>query len=329
MSLSSLNAGSNQLLSLPPVEYSSLAATLTSLNLEYNDFTSLADLSGLLALTNLRSLHLKGNNLSKISVGPVFPLSIQYLDVSYNQISSWSFVDTLPVHFPSLSGLRIAHNPIYETPDPDIKDAPGSSEDAYMFTIARIAGLKSLNYTTISASDRANAEMFYLSRIARQLASAPESEEAEIKETHPRWTSLCELYGEPDILRRNEVNPAFLEARLVNVSFRLGANVQKETRVPKSFDIYRLKGIAGKLLGLQPLEIKLVWETGEWDPVAGYEDVAGDSSDDEDIPEEAGEGDDSEGPGRWIRREVELRDGPRQLGYCVDGLDAVIRVERI
>ncbi|KAI6783697.1 tubulin-specific chaperone [Emericellopsis cladophorae] len=328
-SLGSLNAGSNQLSSLPSVDYASLASTLTSLNLEYNDFTSLEDLSSLQGLTNLRSLHLKGNNLSKSSSGPVFPVSIQYLDVSYNQISSWSFVDSLPGHFPSLSALRIAHNPIYEMPDPDAKDGTGSPEDAYMFTIARMADLKSLNYTAVSASDRANAEMFYLSRIARQLGAAPESEEAEIKKSHPRWTSLCEQYGEPDIVRRNEINPAFLEARLVNIVLR-GANVEKETRVPKSFDIYRLKGIAGKLLGLPPLGMKLVWETGEWDPVAGYEDVAGDSSDDEDnadgAEDEAGDG---ERPGRWVRREVELKDGPRQLGYCVDGLDAVIRVERV
>ncbi len=32
--------------------------------------------------------------------------------------------------------------------------------------------------------------------------------------------------------------------------------------------------------------------------------------------------------GRWVKREVELKDGPRQFGYCVDGLEARIRVER-
>jgi hypothetical protein len=32
--------------------------------------------------------------------------------------------------------------------------------------------------------------------------------------------------------------------------------------------------------------------------------------------------------GRWVKREVELKDGPRQFGYCVDGLEAKIRVER-
>lgn len=32
--------------------------------------------------------------------------------------------------------------------------------------------------------------------------------------------------------------------------------------------------------------------------------------------------------GRWIEREVELKDGPKQLGYCVDGLDVSIRIEK-
>jgi hypothetical protein len=94
----------------------------------------------------------------------------------------------------------------------------------------------------------------------------------------------------------------------------------------------------GKLFGLPPLKLRLVWETGEWDPVGGF-DEAGDSSEEEDLEaewerkEEAGSLDDempqlARKGGRWVKREVELKDGPRQFGYCVDGLEAKIRVER-
>ena len=96
-----------------------------------------------------------------------------------------------------------------------------------------------------------------------------------------------------------------------------------------------MKGIAGKLFGARPLGLRLIWETGEWDPVAGFDDEVEDSSDeDEEDRKEADETADlGESPqpdgrtGKWIKREVELQDGPRQLGFCVDGLEAKIRVE--
>lgn len=318
------------------MDYSTLTSTLTTLDLEYNDISTLTDLGSLTSLTSLRNLHLKGNRITALAPlgvsAPIFPPSVQYLDVSYNEIKDWSFVDDLSSHFPGLTGLRLTHNPVYELTDAGAK-AP-SSEDAHMFTIARIASLKSLNFTSISASDRSNAEMFYLSRIARQLAAVPETAEDSVKTQHPRYAELCDIYGEPDVIRREEVNPSFLEARLVTVGFHCPGNVKKTTKIPRSIDVYSVKGIAGKLFGLSPLGLRLIWETGEWDPVARFYDGDGDSSEDELDVEEApeqqapGGADDGEGkPGRWVKREVELKDGPRQLGYCVDGLDATIRVE--
>lgn len=206
-----------------------------------------------------------------------------------------------------------------------------------MFTIARISSLQSLNFIPITPSDRANAEMFYLSRIAKDLASVPESAEESVISQHPRYADLCKIYGEPDIIRREEVNPAFLEARLVSVTFyHVKQDARRTSRIPKSFDVYSVKGVAGKLFGLRPLGLRLIWETGEWDPVAGYYEGDGDSSEDEmeadevaDVHMATEEGETEGKPGRWVKREVELRDGPRQLGYCVDGLDVTIRVEDV
>jgi hypothetical protein len=104
--------------------------------------------------------------------------------------------------------------------------------------------------------------------------------------------------------------------------------------VPKSFDIYAVKGVVGRLFGLSPLKVRLVWETGEWDPVGGFDEAEGESEEEDmeaewERKEEEGEvaGLERRG-GRFVRREVELKDGPRQFGYCVDGLEARIRVER-
>ncbi|KAI8958554.1 RNI-like protein [Daldinia sp. FL1419] len=346
--LSSLSSSANQLFSLPVTQLSTLPSTLTSLDLEFNNFATMTDVASLARLVSLRNLHLKGNFIATITQNPsdelpVFSENLKYLDVSYNQVSSWAFVDALPTCFPGLISLRFSHNPIYDNPDPEFSaQSKAVTEEAYMFTVGRLANLKILNFGTISATDRQDAEMFYLGRIGKHLAAVPENKEAEIIKQHRRYAELCELYGPPVVNRRKEINPAFLEARLVTVHFAYHPKttgddvVERTTKIPKSFDIYAVKGIAGKLFGLNPLNVRLTWETGEWDPVAGFDDEVEDSSDEEEEQDEGEVGevaDAEDGPqtdtktGKWVKREVELQDGPRQLGFCVDGLEVKIRVE--
>ncbi|KAK3394512.1 hypothetical protein B0H63DRAFT_47953 [Podospora didyma] len=361
-SMRTLYSSANQLSCLSPIPQGSFALTLVSLHMEFNDFTSVADLTALAAIPTLRNLHLKGNRISTIlppsgsDKAPVFPPSLQYLDISYNQVSTWSLVDSLHSVFPGLNSLRFSHNPIYDNAELDNPSSVisahvnkgGKTDEAYMLLLARLPNLKVLNFSTITPADRADAEMFYLSRIAKQLAAVPEAAEGEVLARHRRWAELCELYGEPAVVRQGEVNPNFLEGRLIGVQFCLSEGswdaaqpadrLRKDAMIPKSFDLYTVKGIVGKLFGLPPLELRLVWETGEWDPVAGFDDEAGDSSEEEEMEVEWERTEDqgasagevpptgSKG-GRWVKREVELKDGPRHFGYCVDGLEAKIRVE--
>ncbi|KAK0734883.1 RNI-like protein [Lasiosphaeria miniovina] len=357
-SLRTLYSSANQLSRLSLIPIASFASTLVSVRLEFNDFTSLADIAALAAIPSLRNLHLKRNRISVITSSPsdkapVFTSNLQYLDASYNQVASWSFVDSLPLSFPGLTALRFSHNPIYENAELDSQDPAGSRENkgsktdkAYMLLVARLPALQTLNFSTVTPADRADAEMFYLSHIARQLAAVPEADEHTVLSRHRRWAELCELYGEPSVIRHAEVNPNFLEGRLIDVQFYLSTTSQdtshtpqdlarRDAKIPKSFDLYTVKGIAGKLFGLPPLKLRLIWETGEWDPVAGFDDEAGDSSEEEELEEErerAEEKTKSGSPaekkgGRWVKREVELKDGPRHFGYCVDGLEVKIRAE--
>lgn len=372
--LNSLQAGTNRLSLLSPIPSPGFASTLTSLNLEFNDFTSFSDIEPLTSLMSLRNLTLKGNSITSIVStsppdiqAPIFTTNLHYLDLSYNQVSTWSFVNALPASFPGLTSLRFSHNPIYDNPALDTLSSPEAaptalphpqagkaappSDEAYMLTLGRLPNLRVLNFSTVTTADRTNADMFYLSRIARQLAAAPASDAEAVLAHHRRWAELCEEYGEPDIVRRSEVNPNFLEARLVNTQFYLaGAKrpgpepTEKTAEIPKSFDIYAVKGIVGRLFGLSPLAVQLVWETGEWDPVGGFDEEDEDSSDEAEgevknegeAKEETGKNADAhaeEGSqsgrkaGRWVKREVELKEGPRQFGYCVEGLEARIRVE--
>ncbi|KAH8675787.1 hypothetical protein BX600DRAFT_453575 [Xylariales sp. PMI_506] len=339
--LSVFSVDANQLSSLPHTPLSTLTTTLVSLNLEFNNFTSIADVSSLREMKSLRNLHLKGNHI--VSIAPagsdssfVFSDSLQYLDVSYNRISSWSFVDELSTTFPGLTHLRFAHNPVYENPDPEYSvQSKTIDEEAYMITIARLPGLKVLNFGTISATDRQDAEMFYLARIGKHMAVVSENEEGEVTKKHKRYEELVAHYGPPLVNRAKEINPAFLEARLVNVHFTFrpgdgGEAVERTSKVPKSFDIYRVMSVAGNLFEQEPLSLRLVWETGEWDPVAGFDEEVEDSEEEGDIEDVQPEEETTQigrRAGKWVKREVELHGGPRQFGFCVDGLEAKIRVE--
>jgi hypothetical protein len=349
--LISLTVDSNELKSLHvpmPLLQAMSKWSLKSLNLDYNEFSSIGDISPLVGLPCLEILRLKGNHIEAITdesrAKPVFEAHLQYVDISYNNVKNWAFVDELPGVFPGLTALRFSHNPIYESPVREGNTAT-VMEEGFMFTLARIANLRALNFSNITPADRINAEMFYLSRIGKAMAAVSEIEEHLVTKQHKRYTELCQLYGAPTVVRvSSTVNPDFLEARLIKFNFYLSAgkvNEQDSTviiaqEIPKGFDIYQVKGIVGRLFGLRPLSLRLIWETGEWDPVAGYEDQE-ENSDEEDETEEthvhrgviAQEAtvETSKEKGRWMRREVELEDGTRQIGFWVDGMEAKVRVE--
>lgn len=321
---------------------------LKSLTLDYNKFSRLVDLQPLVALPFLESLHLKGNHIEAVSdengVKPVFGKHLQYVDLSYNNVSNWAFVDELPDIFPGLTALRFSHNPIYENPTGEGNTAM-VIEEGYMLTLARIANLKILNFSNITTADRMNVEMFYMSRIGKAMASVPESEEHIITSQHRRFDELCKLYGAPTFVRvGSTVNPDFLEARLIKFNFHMpsgtrdgqDSTITVTQEIPKGVDVYQVKGIVGRLFGLRPLSLRLIWETGEWDPVAGYEDLEEDSDEEDERGSdylhgealEQGETNDTgREAGRWMRREVELEDGTRQIGFWVDGTEATVRIE--
>lgn len=85
------------------------------------------------------------------------------------------------------------------------------------------------------------------------------------------------------------------------------------------------------MFGVTPLHAKLVWETGEWDPVAGYHEQAedDDESDDEEttLRRTPRRNDKEIDEARWTKREIELRDGTREVGFWIEGREARVRVE--
>lgn len=285
----------------------------------------------------LAKLNLKNNQIQSISKrqqdGDAFTLAetLVDLDLAYNNITSWDFINALSTTAPGLKHLRIAHNPLFSA----LRSAEGkplTSADGYMLTIARLPQLSTLNYSIITEKERLNSETYYLSQIARELSLAPAEKETEILATHPRWQDLCAEYGEPKIDRRaqSDVDPNSLAARLLTCSVYAPPTAshahlpQKASplviEIPKSCSIYKVLGILGRRLDLAPTQLRLVLETGDKDRVdtSAWQGVCEWDSDEEDAEDVAEE---------WREREEELVAGTRPLGTFVQGQEARIRVE--
>lgn len=153
VSLTSLSVSSNELSCLSP---HLPPQNITKLTLESNDFTSLSSLAPLTKLHNLQSLYLRDNPISTINDSTTsasslaFSSALTYVDFSYNAISSWSFINQLQDVFTGLTGLRVSHNPLYDS-STDGQSSMGIDE-GYMLTLARLGRLENLNFSNVNTS---------------------------------------------------------------------------------------------------------------------------------------------------------------------------------
>lgn len=365
--LTALTLNSNQFDHIP--KDLPLPPHLQTVILEQNYFASLEALGSLIASPSVTRVSLKGNEIEAIrddtsdAQGPLCS-SLVHLDLSYNRISSWLFIDDIPSAFPKLTSLRISNNPLYEqsaTPTLNtgpIRDSAMTVDQAYMLTLARIPNLQMLNFSNITSQDRLNGELYYLSLIGKELSATPASAEKEILSRHPQYTRLCSIHDKPTVIRAEDqaslsgkANPRSLAARVVSFTFYIPPTVegasprQAFAQVPKTFDSYRIKAMVAKLLDLQPLQFKLIWESEEWDPVKEGEETVADNEWDSDDEQDINEGVTISGTGIgggdstkmrrdalgnvWVRREVEFVDSARDIGFWIDGdtREARVRVE--
>ncbi|KII88144.1 hypothetical protein PLICRDRAFT_41270 [Plicaturopsis crispa FD-325 SS-3] len=135
---------------------------------------------------SLNRLILTANPLKSISPPQVksdSPLkSLQNLSLSFTALRAWSDIDALAMWCPALQTLSI--------------NGTALAEDTYarQFAVARIPTLRTLDAASISARDRTDCELFYMSWIVKH---GPADDDAR-SELHPRWRDLCTLHGTPD-----------------------------------------------------------------------------------------------------------------------------------
>ena len=135
----------------------SLPNTITNLDIGSNSFVALSELRPLRNLSNLQRLVLNHGKIQSICSDVPSPSpfqlspSLQKVELAFNAIDSWEFVSELHNVFPGLTGLRISHNPLYQSlraPD----GRPLSTDDGYMLTIGRLGLLNSLNFSPVRLS---------------------------------------------------------------------------------------------------------------------------------------------------------------------------------
>jgi tubulin-specific chaperone E len=135
----------NELVSLTGVLPTHSIENITSLDLESNHIKCLSDVSSLAHL-RLKTLALNFNNISKVSNELDKPLrfgsELKRVELAFNEIGDWQFINELSSVFPGLDNLRVSHNPLYD-------NAGRSAEDGYLLTIARISNLKTLNFSPV------------------------------------------------------------------------------------------------------------------------------------------------------------------------------------
>lgn len=382
--LKTLSLAENELDSLISSDTSSklYLPSVSSLSLEKNavrDFSPLLPLST--AFPNLMDLSLQQNKIE--FVGEIDPLvttrldmfgNLRSLNLSGNLIRDFQAVDLLALLIPNLASLRISNNPFWVTAFAAQSETSRARSDApYSFTLARIPSLTVLNHTTITARDREEGEIYYISAAGKEIAAFLEGPSDTsgtknivtkfqlAKVRHAQYEALCNKYDRESVFEQysegfakkqfagtNDKVPAgSLAARLVNAKFYVPGPSRKTLQRPiaRTIDVYRVKALISRDMGLRPLQFRLVYESEELDPVRdgpeqqssdwdswGDWDVDGDGQSDKENQQTHKTWTDGvllEDGKKWRKREVEILDGTKAWGDYIgdDGVRAVtIRV---
>lgn len=180
--------GYNRLTSLS-AKSSKFVPLIHDLNFDINelsDWTSVA--TALSDFVALRRLVLSRNGIRVIP--PLSPecspiQNVQSLALSANRLDDWQDLDRLSQWCPRLESLNLAGN--------FLSESDGLARHSRQYAIAKIPTLLVLDGSAISAKERTDSELFYLSFISQHSSG----NEEELCRAHPQWTALCNKHGRP------------------------------------------------------------------------------------------------------------------------------------
>ncbi|GBE81694.1 RNI-like protein [Sparassis crispa] len=221
-----------------PSATSGINATLEVINLDSNAIRSWSNTCQAVGpYSGLQRVVLGSNCIETIPPldTPKSPVAhLNHISFSFNLLNSWRDIDTLTLWCPQLESLTLTGNPLVED--------PVTGKNARQFAIAKIPSLLVLDAAVITAKERTDSELFYMSHIAK---FGP-TDENEREREHPRWRALCLKHGKPDnapvsVQQRQDT----LSNRLIEINVRqiteLPTNEKSMPRSPDSADATRLR----------------------------------------------------------------------------------------
>ncbi|KAL8666965.1 MAG: hypothetical protein Q9168_007361 [Polycauliona sp. 1 TL-2023] len=371
---------------------------LTTLDLTSCNLSTLQPLSSLTNLPALSTLNLRSNPLTTLTTSPslVFP-HLKTLDLTSTKLPTLSSLNLVLTTFPILCSLKTSHTPLTTShPSPrllTIARLPGltmlnnTAIPPHERQNADLYYLNTITHLILAAKNDEEQQVVEEHPQWHHLCEEYGEPDSIIQKRNAQ-SSL----SVPAMNNGNKNTPRYpplsLGANLINFTFYFHTpplpstsdqppplstheqETQHETQqqqkshtlsLPKQTSIYHLKALLGRLYSLPSLELKLVLETDEWDPVPAAKPEDDDWSCSEDDSFDEGENADNFDPvngeekmkktdgenyetgkenenekkekkekdkNLWLRREIELVDSTRAVAFWIEATEARVRVER-
>ncbi|MCJ1340920.1 hypothetical protein MMC09_006216 [Bachmanniomyces sp. S44760] len=288
-------------LQLPNLTILSLASNLLTSLAAIEPLTALPSLTTLSLRSNkISTIFIPG---SKTPSSFAFQFNLTTLDLSHNSIASFDFISSLHYVFPGILSLAVSSNPLYalerlSAEESFILTLARLSPTLTILNHSKITHPQRHNAETYYLS-KIGKELSSqpMSREGEIIATHPRYQALCKQYGEPNISrapspSYAETNNQQQSTKHKQdpaSNPNTLAARLIHITFYLDpksifehhlskasntrsqeekerTNVEKILAIPRSSTPYRLHSLVARHFSLSPLHIRLIWETGEWDP---------------------------------------------------------------
>ncbi|OWB54093.1 hypothetical protein B5S27_g5722 [[Candida] boidinii] len=243
-----LNLSSNNFSNLNDLNNFNYNSNLLILDLSFNKFENLKNLS--VWKCNIKSLNISNNSIQLNYSDPRIN-SINKIDLSNNQITSWNEITHISEVFPNLNNLKIEPNPLMNSE---------STDSILIQLIGRLSSkIEYLNGSLINPTERKTFELYFISKLNA-------IENFEISSQNKRLLEICENNGlninniidklkNPNICdnnNNNNINPN----DFINIIIKFNS-VEFMIKVFENYKIGKLRGKISSRLKLSILDFKL------------------------------------------------------------------------
>lgn len=216
------------------------------LDLSYNEFKFVPGAS--ILPIGLKKLTLAYNKLSSQSMMNSCH-TLEYLDLSHNEISQFEFLDNISNSYPNVVNLRLNGNPL-EIPKELLEN--NSNEEnmndiRFLLTLGRWSGnnsLEKLNGITVDERDITEAELYFISLVTKGIIK--------YNKESKHWKKLATKYNKSATIEAKDNKPQGISQRFITVTVTCKSlGVTKNGKFLKTDPVQKVKGIIIRMFKAQ------------------------------------------------------------------------------